>query len=1213
MQLSGQRGAPAGRDSDVMRLGSKRVAIALALALLCATLASGQLAADAPVFINAGGHYVVVENAAAGTYIGDIVANSSSGAGVTLTYALRSGPGFALHSATGALTVASPLKQRDGAARTIVVEVSDGTSTVQASFTVIVASAAVAQAGMTGVSVETWSGLDGGDLSALARNSAYIAGTPSSTGTANTINLNHQGSNNYGQRYRAFLVPDVTGPYTFWVTADDAVEFRIGSDTAFTRLPATPSAYRWDWIWAYDWYDSPSQRSATMTLVRGQWYAVEVLFAQGGGLELVALAWQGPGGIAPVDGSQAAVVPAWAYRLPTVLPDITAPSTPSRLTVESVDATSVTLAWAAAADNVGGSGVVNYTITRNGAFLRTVAAPAPVTGALATSTAAVIVRFVDSVSSGIHTYTIAAVDAFGNVGPSIQQSGVTAGVAYNAIDAALVAGDAKLLTDPAIVVTRALGEISLAQAAQQALLSQLYPASGALDVSWAMTNNALMLMQPAVMAAHRVFAVLVANSCDSNPCSDRRTMAVAGTTARGTRFMAIGDSPFTAGYTAVMKRAIAWLTTGDGSAAALPANTYIGAATNSFTAIRTWMTTNGMLSTAAQMVDCRSVQPDRCLDADANNATDAAYAGSGKRTLLIMSAGMGSQDSNSPTLAASMLRLVARAEAEGVPILWINEADWGTRVTSDAVSAALGFAVGDVNAWYHGTVSYTAAQRSTMLADFSTELVGVSTLFNHLRNRDWDVDLTSCSTTGNCAPGPTAYLKSEFYAGARTFLRDRLTSIDSAGVRLFDTPSDAMRIHKLAVLAGDVYRRHVRFPLNHRLSGAPLVDWFTSYFADHVVYNVRNINPAQPDMGTFGRAPPADTPVFTEELVFPTRRDSYFTAAGVYVLPGRTVTITRLDTGSQGLAVAVNSLRPGSTQELDAPVRPKYLMTPWIAPPLNQPVNITNPYGGPMMLRLDQAASLTSIRVRVESVAKHPIWRSPADTAAFTAGLQKRDFNWAELITPGFQVHATTPLMIESMGSSFWSDPGESPSWFAPPVLLNHSCECPAPGLPVPQAAAAARCADCYSRRCRIFSCCSQSLLCSPPLSLRVACSSESPAERLANFTYTNFYQVNYNLAGFVGEGLGISPQVRAICAANNWTAANGMACDESTVHGLFGMQHFNSDQANCGCELTVGRYFAAASFVVYLLALPSRQLAPDSEAQAQDARAGHRCRQPSS
>lgn len=60
---------------------------------------------------------------------------------------------------------------------------------------------------------------------------------------------------------------------------------------------------------------------------------------------------------------------------------------------------------------------------------------------------------------------------------------------------------------------------------------------------------------------------------------------------------------------------------------------------------------------------------------------------------------------------------------------------------------------------------------------------------------------------------------------------------------------------------------------------------------------------------------------------------------------------------------------------------------------------------------------------------------------------------------------------------------------------------------------------------------------------------------------------MNYNLAGFVGDGLSLTPQARTICAANNWTAANGMACDDESLHGLFGMQHFNSDQANCGCE----------------------------------------------
>ena len=71
--------------------------------------------------------------------------------------------------------------------------------------------------------------------------------------------------------------------------------------------------------------------------------------------------------------------------------------------------------------------------------------------------------------------------------------------------------------------------------------------------------------------------------------------------------------------------------------------------------------------------------------------------------------------------------------------------------------------------------------------------------------------------------------------------------------------------------------------------------------------------------------------------------------------------------------------------------------------------------------------------------------------------------------------------------------------------------------------------------------------------------------EKLAEVTTANFYQSIFNLAGFTGQSLSLDSKVSALCADKGWN------CTDPAVHGMFGMWHFNSDQATCGygCSAT--------------------------------------------
>ena len=80
------------------------------------------------------------------------------------------------------------------------------------------------------------------------------------------------------------------------------------------------------------------------------------------------------------------------------VPDVDAPSVPTNLTATPLSGTEIALTWTAATDNVG---VTAYRVARNGTVVATVPSPSYTDTGLAPSTT--------------YTYTVAAVDAAGNV------------------------------------------------------------------------------------------------------------------------------------------------------------------------------------------------------------------------------------------------------------------------------------------------------------------------------------------------------------------------------------------------------------------------------------------------------------------------------------------------------------------------------------------------------------------------------------------------------------------------------------------------------------------------------------------------------------------------------------------------------------------------------------------------------------------------------
>jgi hypothetical protein len=170
---------------------------------------------------------------------------------------------------------------------------------IKRSISVISAALAVTSGILVPVSAQTngiqrqyWSGISGTTVANLTSNANY-PNSPTSTGTVTTFEGPSNTADNYGCRYRGFIVPPTTGSYTFWIASDDNSELWLStsSDPANAVKIASVSGY----CTSRQWTKYSTQQSAAINLEAGQYYYIEALHKDGTQNDNVAVGWQGPG------------------------------------------------------------------------------------------------------------------------------------------------------------------------------------------------------------------------------------------------------------------------------------------------------------------------------------------------------------------------------------------------------------------------------------------------------------------------------------------------------------------------------------------------------------------------------------------------------------------------------------------------------------------------------------------------------------------------------------------------------------------------------------------------------------------------------------------------------------------------------------------------------------------------------------------------------
>ncbi|MEY2408708.1 MAG: large repetitive protein, partial [Verrucomicrobiota bacterium] len=175
--------------------------------------------------------------------------------------------------------------------------------------------APAARADTNGLNREIFTGLTGSTLQNLTNDSNY----PDHPFLVELATNNFEGPYNYGDhygdRYRALLIPPLTGTYVFWVQGQNAAALSLSIDESpFDRtqiaVSTSTSFYR-------QYYAYPSQQSVSIVLQAGRRYYIEGIHSSGNGNDSFSAGWKLPNGIVEQPIPTSRLIP---FGLPAVSP-----------------------------------------------------------------------------------------------------------------------------------------------------------------------------------------------------------------------------------------------------------------------------------------------------------------------------------------------------------------------------------------------------------------------------------------------------------------------------------------------------------------------------------------------------------------------------------------------------------------------------------------------------------------------------------------------------------------------------------------------------------------------------------------------------------------------------------------------------------------------------------------------------------------------------
>ena len=361
--------------------------------------------------------------------------------------------------------------------------------------------------------------------------------------------------------------------------------------------------------------------------------------------------------------------------------------------------------------------------------------------------------------------------------------------------------------------------------------------------------------------------------------------------------------------------------------------------------------------------------------------------------------------------------LIAQIQSQKQPLLYIHLHSWNSVPLTQTVLNPMGFGMqgpgGPGNYFSQDKADWLTA--TAMLNSYNAldkEELWLS-LFN---SEQVDFNLANCA--GSC--------DSRFnddYRPALATIRAKIQALETNKVDIFAEPN--YDLYKYLTLLGDNYRQAIQYPMD--VIATDSLNYLKAYFADHSVYNYRNINAVQQDLGTFSRSDFSHINPTNKTVNLESKKG--FRSAGVYALPGQTVSVTRKDNSDVRSWVFINTLRSGSTHEFatNGYSRPKLLQSTHIEVKAGETIKFTSPYGGPMQIRFDQTDLATQFSFK--QIGLHPYWRKGLDGNKFMQELAANQYDWSELATEHFEVHSKLDKMQKTME--------HEPLWNTPEKMAN--------------------------------------------------------------------------------------------------------------------------------------------------------------------------------
>jgi hypothetical protein len=492
--------------------------------------------------------------------------------------------------------------------------------------------------------------------------------------------------------------------------------------------------------------------------------------------------------------------------------------------------------------------------------------------------------------------------------------------------------------------------------------------------------------------------LLITNDSANGPDNaEAKTLAVIGETEKS-RYIVMGGNPFRSATSvneamnAFMVNSIEWLT---GTSAANINNIVIAHMDQSYyfpdyEGTQTWLEERLGSDVA---INERGACDDSMLSA-------CLFTGD-TPDLLIMS-----QVLNEGTSTDQIITTVSRALSIGIPVLYLHH-DGNLTDLGSALFEKLRVNYSKDNYW--SKLRLTNASAATLVEQATFVQTQYLAFFNALENNDWSFTLANCDS--DCSNQET--YATEFSDSAYA-IKQILNSLDSKGTYVFDHAG--YEFEKLAILLADKYRQNVEYPMS--LSTTPQNDFMRALYADYAQYQRRSAIPIPSDLGNFSRTVFPGVALQNKSIELVSR--SSFKASGVYALPGEEVTVTRTDNEDTTVYVQVNSIRSGATHiwDNDGYNRPLFLTSQKLLLEPGETLKFTSTYGGPIHLYFNN--NERNVRFNFENIGLHAFWNGPEDDVSFQSALDADLFDWAELITPAFEVHSKIEKMRESASNSNW-------------------------------------------------------------------------------------------------------------------------------------------------------------------------------------------------